>query len=252
MADVRDRFSRVAVNYTRASFHTSAERLQEVLDLVRPQAGDLALDVATGTGNTAFALASHVRRVVGVDVTRAMVEEGRRIAAGRGIANVDWVLGDAQRLPFPDDVFDVDVVRAAPHHFSDVDAFMREAFRVLKPGRDAAFIDCAPPSPARELLHEVEVRRDPSHVLSLTIDEWVPRLAQAGFRVERAEVRELDWDYGEWMQTQAVPGPLAAELSAVIEGSQGEAHAQLHPSRREGKLFHAYWHCLIRAHKPER
>ncbi len=252
MADVRDRFSRVAVNYTRASFHTSAERLQEVLGLVRPERGDLALDVATGTGNTALALAPHVRRVVGLDVTRAMVDEGRRIAADRGIANVDWVLGDAERLPFPDNAFDVYVVRAAPHHFSDVDAFMREAVRVLKPGRDAAFIDCAPPSPARELLHEIEVRRDPSHVMSLTIDEWVRKLAHAGFQVERAEVRELDWDYGEWMQTQEVPAPLAAELSDVIERSEGEARAQLHPERREGKLFHAYWHCLIRAHKPER
>lgn len=252
MADVRDRFSRVAVNYTRASFHTSAERLQEVLELTRPLRGDLALDVATGTGNTAFALAPHVRRVVGLDVTRAMVDQGRRVAAERGIANVDWVLGDAERLPFPDDVFDVYVVRAAPHHFSDVDAFMREALRVLKPGRDAAFIDCAPPTPARELLHDIEVRRDPSHVLSLTIDEWVRKLTRAGFRVERADVRELDWDYAEWMQTQAVPEPVAAELSDVIERSEGEAREQLHPVRRDGKLFHAYWHCLIRAQKPDR
>ena len=53
--DVRSRFAPVAANYARAKFHTSSERLREVLDLAQPQPTDLALDVATGTGNTALA-----------------------------------------------------------------------------------------------------------------------------------------------------------------------------------------------------
>ena len=247
--DVRSRFAPVAANYSRASFHTSSERLQEVLDLARPKPGDLALDVATGTGNTAFAMAPYVRRVIGVDLTREMLDEARRVAGEKAIKNADWVIGDACHLPFQDDTFDVYTVRAAPHHFHDVDAFIEEAFRVLKPERDAAFIDCAPPPAAREVLHEVEVRRDPSHVRSLTVDEWVQRLERAGFEVELATARELDWDYDEWMRNMAVEPALAEELAGVIESAQGEARAQLHPERREGKLRHAYWHCLIRAHK---
>ncbi len=249
MPDVRDQFSRVAVNYTRSSYHTASERLQEVLDLGQPRREDVVLDVATGTGNAAFVLAPHVRRVVGVDVTRAMLDQARRIAAERGLANTEWVLGDAERLPFADAAFDLYTVRAAPHHFHDVGAFLDEANRILKPGGRGVFIDCAPPVPARDLLHDVEMRRDPTHVLSLTVEEWVDRLARAGFRVEVAHARELDWDYEDWMHTMAVPADRAAELAAVIEGAQGEARAQLHPERREGKLRHAYWHCLIRARK---
>src|SRR5713101_6311565 len=215
--DPRASFGPVAANYSRAKFHTSSERLQEVIDLVRPLRGDLALDVATGTGNTAFALAPLVRRVVGLDLTREMLDVARRITAERKIENVDWVIGDACVLPFP----------------------------------DAAFVDCAPPSPARDVLHEVEIRRDPSHVKSLTVDEWTERLEAAGFEVEMARARELDWDYEDWMHTMAVRPELAAELAAVIESAQGEALRQLHPERRDGKLWHAYWHCLIRAHKPE-
>jgi ubiquinone/menaquinone biosynthesis C-methylase UbiE len=248
--DPRTSFAPVAANYSRSKFHTSSDRLQEVIDLVKPLRGDLVLDVATGTGNTAFALAPLVRRVVGLDLTREMLEVARRLTTERKIENVDWVIGDACVLPFADETFDVYVVRAAPHHFRDIDLFLAEAHRVLRPGRDAAFIDCAPPMPARDVLHEVEKRRDPSHVLSLTIDEWRSRLERAGFEVEMAHARELDWDYEDWMRTMAVRPELAAELATIIESAGGEARDQLHPERRDGKLWHAYWHCLIRAHKP--
>jgi ubiquinone/menaquinone biosynthesis C-methylase UbiE len=247
--DVRSRFAPVAANYTRSTFHASSERLQEVLDLARPKPGDLALDVATGTGNTALALAPYVRRVIGLDLTPEMLDHARRLTAERGIKNADWVLGDVAALPFQDDTFDLYTVRAAPHHFLDVDAFLSEAFRVLKPDRDAAFIDCSPPVPARDVLHEVEVRRDPSHVKALTLEEWSAHFERAGFEIEVAARRELDWDYDEWMCTMAVDSVLADELAGVIESAEGDALAQLHPERREGKLRHAYWHCLIRAHK---
>lgn len=249
MPDVRDSFRNVAEKYSRSTYHTAAPRLQEVIDLTRPKPGDLALDVATGTGNTAFALAPHVRRVVGLDLTREMLNEARRVAAERHVDNVDWVIGDATHLPFADETFDIYVVRAAPHHFHDVEGFLREAHRVLKRDRDASFIDCAPPVPARDLLHEVEVRRDPSHVRSLTVDEWVSQFERAGFEVETAEARELTWNYEEWMDNQAVAPDLRADLARVIDGATGQARMQLHPEWREGKLWHAYWHAMIRAHK---
>ena len=248
--DVRESFRNVAANYARSPFHASPARLQEVLELAHPRPADLALDVATGTGNTAFALAPHVRRVVGLDLTREMLDEARRLATDSKIANTEWVIGDACHLPFPDATFDLYTVRAAPHHFADIELFLAEAYRVLKPKHDAAFVDCAPPLAARDLLHEVEVRRDPSHVMSLTLDEWVAKLQRAGFQVERAESRELDWNYDEWMGNMAVKPALAAELAAVIEGADGQARKQLRPERRDGKLWHAYWHALIRVHKP--
>ena len=249
--DVRARFAPVAANYAKAAFHTSSERLREVLELAQPQPTDLALDVATGTGNTALALAPHVRRVVGLDLTREMLAHARRLTRERSVANVEWVLGDASRLPFADGAFDVYTVRAAPHHFVDFDGFLSEALRVLKPGGAAAFVDCAPPPAAREVMHDVEVRRDPSHVRSLTVSEWTERLEQAGFVVEVATSRELEWDFEDWMGNMAVEPALSANLARVIEAAEGEARRELHPVRREGKLWHAYWHCLIRARKPE-
>jgi len=249
--DVRSRFAPVAANYARAKFHSSAEGLREVLDLALPQLSDLALDVATGTGHVALALAPHVRRVYGLDLTREMLDQARHATAERGVENAEWVMGDALRLPFADETFDLYTVRAAPHHFADMDGFLHEAYRVLRPGRHAVFVDCAPPVPARDLLHEVETRRDPSHVRSLTVDEWVERFEHAGFEVGKVTLRELDWDFEDWMHNMAVPAPLVAELAQIVESSECEARRQLHPERRDGKLWHAYWHCLIRAERPE-
>ena len=248
--DVRASFAPVAGNYSRSTFHAGARGAGEVLELAEPQADEIALDVATGTGNAAFALASRLRWVVGLDLTREMLDEARRVAGDRGIGNVGWVLGDAERLPFPDRTFDVYMVRAAPHHFPDIEASLREAARVLKPGGRACFIDCAPPLAARDVLHEVELRRDPSHVLSRTIDEWTQLLAEAGLVVERAEQRELDWDHDDWMNNMAVPVARRPELARLVSESRGTARAQLRPEWREGKLWHAYWHCLIRARRP--
>src|SRR5712692_7739325 len=114
--DPRARFGPVAVNYSRSTFHTSADRLQEVIDLAKPLKGDLALDVATGTGNTALALAPHVRRVVGLDLTREMLDGARRAAQGgaapRSLARTFVDVGGMGRAPGGGRLRGRDVTRA--------------------------------------------------------------------------------------------------------------------------------------------
>ena len=248
--DVSKIFAPVAANYVTSAFHSSPELLDEVIELARPQAEDLALDVATGTGNTALALAPHVKHVTGLDLTPEMLAQARRLTAERGVPNVDWVLGDAEKLPFPDASFDLYTARAAPHHFHDIGAAIREAFRVVKPGGRACFIDCSAPLEARNHLHRVEVLRDPSHVRTLTLAEWRFELENVGFRVETASLRELDWDFEPWVLRIGVPPEKVEPIAAVLESAQGPARQQLKPERREGRLWHAYWHGLIRARRP--
>ena len=248
--DVRKRFAPVAANYVTSSFHASPERLDEVIVLAEPNAADIVLDVGTGPGNTALALAPHVAHVTGLDLTPEMLDQARRITAERGVTNVDWVLGDAERLPFPDSSFDLYTARAAPHHFHDIGAALNEAFRVLKPGGRACFIDCSAPAEARDHLHRVEILRDPSHIRTLTLAEWRFELEHVGFRVERASLRELDWEFAPWVVRIGVPADEVEPIAAVLEAAEGPARTQLRPQRRDGKLWHAYWHGLIRARRP--
>jgi ubiquinone/menaquinone biosynthesis C-methylase UbiE len=248
--DVRAHFARTAPTYATGYFYADPARLEEVLVLSQPRPSDLALDAATGTGHTAFALAGYVERAVGLDITPQMIGQAQRVAAERHVDNVEWVLGDAALLPFPDRTFDLYTVRAAPHHFKDLEATLREAVRVLKPGGRACIIDSSAPAAARDLLHTVEVARDPSHVRSRTLDEWTLLLQSAGLRVEVADHQELDWDFDAWMGAMSVPGDRVAHLSQVIECAEGPARAELRPRRTNGHLHHTYWQVLLRGRKP--
>jgi ubiquinone/menaquinone biosynthesis C-methylase UbiE len=248
--DVRERFAPVAPNYRTSFYHADPARLEEVLILCRPRPGDVALDVATGTGHVALALAGYLERVIGVDLTPAMLTEARELASQREVENVDWVLGDAAALPFPDETFDLYTVRSACHHFRDLEATLAEGLRTLKPGGRACFVDCAPPAASRDLLHEIELARDPSHVWSRTLNEWTALLEAAGFEVESADVRERDWDFDAWMANMGVPAEQAGELASRIESAAGPAREQLSPRRPDGKLRHTYWHAQLRVRKP--
>jgi ubiquinone/menaquinone biosynthesis C-methylase UbiE len=248
--DVGAHLGRVAVRYGRSRFLADPSHLDEVLVLARPRPSDVVLDAATGAGHTALELAPYVRSCVGLDITREMLAQARREADARHLDNLGWALGDACRLPFPDETFDLHTVRAASHHFYDLSASLAEAARVLKPGGRACVIDSSPPQEAREVLHPVEIVRDPSHVRSWTMDEWAALLTAAGLDVELAERRELECDFEAWMEPMGVPPERRAELAARIERSDGPAREQLRPRRVMGRLHHSYWNAVIRARKP--
>ena len=249
-ADVRKSFAPVAANYVISPIHAGKDLLAEAVELVQPRPGDRVLDVATGTGNMALALAPHVKEVVGLDLTPEMLDQARKLTAERGVANAEWVLGDAEELPFPDASFDVWTARTAPHHFRHLDRSLAEAYRVLKPGGKAVVIDSSGPREARDHLHQVEVARDPSHVRMYTLDEWIDHLEKAGFLVEEARLHQMDWDFAAWNLRIGYPAEKLDDLFAVVEGATGAAREQLQPERRDGKPYHQYWHALLRARKP--
>ncbi len=114
-----------------------------MIDWLRPRAGQHFIDVAGGTGDIAFRILERLgslgstaeARIVVCDLTPAMLAVGRDRAIDRGIlSGIEWVNGDAEKLPFADRSFDAYTVAFGFRNLTHLDQALTEARRVLRPG----------------------------------------------------------------------------------------------------------------------
>jgi arsenite methyltransferase len=99
--------------------------------------GERVLDLGSGAGTDSLVAAQMVGeqgRVTGIDMTPEMLAKARNAAATMGVGNVEFVEGEAERLPFPDASFDVVVSNGVIDLIPDKDAVSAELYRVLAPG----------------------------------------------------------------------------------------------------------------------
>jgi demethylmenaquinone methyltransferase / 2-methoxy-6-polyprenyl-1,4-benzoquinol methylase len=109
-----------------------------LVDWLAPRPGLRVLDVAGGTGDLARRILDRTRgqaEVVVLDLTEAMLAEGRTRAAGYAYRDrLDWIVGDAMALPFPDASFDAYTIGFGIRNVANIETALGEARRVLKPG----------------------------------------------------------------------------------------------------------------------
>src|SRR5205814_8861444 len=102
-------------------------------------------DVACGAAHAAAQVAPHVRQVVGLDLTRAILDLGDDRLRDAGITNVLLQEGSAAELPFLDASFDLVACRAALHHVPDPRVVVAEMARVCRPGGRVVAVDMVAP-----------------------------------------------------------------------------------------------------------
>ncbi|MCB6177962.1 bifunctional demethylmenaquinone methyltransferase/2-methoxy-6-polyprenyl-1,4-benzoquinol methylase UbiE [Rhodobacter sp. Har01] len=134
-------FSRVASKYDLMNDLMSGgvHRLWKdaMMDWLAPRPGQRLLDVAGGTGDIAFRFLKRAPGASAVvcDMTESMLVEGRKRADAGNLADrLDWVVGDAMALPFPDNSFDVYTISFGIRNVTRIQDALDDAFRVLRPG----------------------------------------------------------------------------------------------------------------------
>jgi ubiquinone/menaquinone biosynthesis C-methylase UbiE len=141
-----------------------------------------------------------------------------RVAAECRAGNVVFAAADAEALPFRDAVFDRVTCRIAPHHFPDVRTALSEIARVTRPGGRIGIIDSVVPGePSLDaFLNGVEKVRDPSHVRSYRVEEWLEFLAGAGLLLLQAGSLWKTHAFPEWVARTGRPKAVQREVETIF------------------------------------
>ena len=166
---------------------------ERAVDLARVGPGSRALDVATGTGDLAIALAARGAEVVGSDFSEGMLDRARLKSSA-----VTWEHGNALDLSYPDDTFDASTVGFGARNFSDLAQGLREMTRVVRPGGRVVVLEITTPT-----------RPPLSTFFSLWFDRVVPLLG-------RVTGEDQAYTYLP-SSVKRFPGP--PELGAVMAGA---------------------------------
>lgn len=221
-------FDGLAASYDRMGFLSLTAQL--LAGTVRVEPGETVLDVMTGTGHVALALADAVGRsgrVVGADLSAGMLEVARGKAAG--LEHLSFLQGDACSLPLPDSSFDAVLCASGLFFVPDMGAALREWRRLVRPGGQVVFSSFGPglmgelPGLWRERLgrHGVTPGFPPLGRIP-TLDAAQELLLEAGFVDVTATLTPVPY-------TLASPQARWADIEAGLEG---QALAGFTPEQR--------------------
>ncbi|HEX7064863.1 MAG TPA: class I SAM-dependent methyltransferase [Bacillales bacterium] len=252
--DVQKQFSRSADSYVKSVVHAKGEDLRTLLKMVDVTGQEEMLDVATGGGHTANAFAPLVDKVIAFDLTPKMLSAAKQFITGNGHGNVEFKQGDAEKMPFTDESFDLVTCRIAPHHFPNVEDFVTEVYRVLKTGGHFLLDDNIAPEDDEfdEFYNTVEKRRDYSHNRALKKTEWLRTLELNGFEIEEWHRFTKKFEFDSWCDRMQLPEKEKTELNDLMIDAPESIRRKFRIKADAGKMvsFQAE-SILLKAVKPD-
>jgi ubiquinone/menaquinone biosynthesis C-methylase UbiE len=216
--DVQQQFGKNAASYVSSPIHKDGKDLLKMVEIAEVTGQEVLLDIATGGGHTANAFAPLVKKVIAVDLTAEMLEAAEKFIMKNGHQNVEIVQGDAEQLPFSDESFDIVTCRIAPHHFPNVDLFIKEVHRVLKPGGQFLLNDNVVPELMEydQFYNTLEKIRDYSHFRAWKKSEWIQKIEDSGLEVFEWHRFDKTFRFDSWCANMNLSGLEEIQLTKFI------------------------------------
>ena len=246
---IQKSFTGQAKNFeTKSMNFTKQEYLEHMVSCANAQRSDTVLEVAAGTCICGRALAPFVKSVTCLDMTTSMLAIGKDEAEKQRLWNIDFVQGDAEKLPFSDSSFDIVISRLAFHHFSDPNRCFSEMARVLKTSGKLVIIDM---EAAEELLRstedEIETLRDPSHVCNLSKKEFTEMFRDHHLTITTVDCTEIPVSLSAWLALTNTSAAVSDDIrKRLTDEIKGNGLTGFKPYQKNRKIyFNQRWVMMI-------
>ncbi|MEH7417631.1 methyltransferase domain-containing protein [Neobacillus drentensis] len=237
--DVQQQFGKSAESYVSSRIHKDGKDLQRLIEMAEVTGKEELLDVATGGGHTANAFAPLVKKVTAVDLTQEMLTAAEKFVKGNGNQNVEFIKGDAENLPFSNGTFDVVTCRIAPHHFPNINEFIKEVFRVLKQGGQFLLDDNVVPEDDQydHFYNKIEKWRDYSHFRAWKKSEWIRMLEFAGFEIVEWHRFEKNFYFDSWCNRMNLSKDEKKKLTEYFISTSGKIKDKFKITTEESQVI---------------
>jgi len=225
-------FGPQAAVYATSKMHIRDDSLESVERMVGAAGGvnryGWTVDLGTGAGFTAFAVAGVSNRVIASDVTEPMLRQAQHLGQERGINNLGFIQNTAEALPFANESIDLVTSRVSAHHFRNFEKALDEAQRVLKNSGSLLMADSVAPEDddITRWMNTIELRRDFSHVKNRTISRITEMLTERGFAVVENSYPRIYLRFNEWTaRTKVSPEEIKALRKDFLEAPDATREA---------------------------
>ncbi len=232
-------FTRRADSFTHHSAGETIDHLREAARRIGFGPGSWAADFGVGTGNSALPFLETGGRVLGLDITPAMVRTGKQRLADEGHAvNAHFILGLCERTPIRDSAMDCAVCRNVFHHFAAPDEVVREMARTVRPGGHVIVMDhCYPDDDdERHRTEEIDHIREPAMVRILSLKDFRAIYAENGLEVIAAEARERRVVFDQWVSGAGTDEKSVPLVRAGVERLRDEGGSWIAPEGEGERL----------------